>query len=71
MDGRCHSLTASHVRARHQNDPNAPVCNFFESFDMHGREFPLPPGIYTLDDLKEYGQRHGWCPYFVARHAVQ
>ena len=22
------------------------------------------------DELKEYGRKKGWCPYFVARHAV-
>ena len=26
-----------------------------------------PEGIYTLDDLKELGRRHGMCPYFLAR----
>ncbi|CAL8110123.1 unnamed protein product [Orchesella dallaii] len=70
VDGRCQSLTASHIRARHLKDESVPVCTYFENFDMHGREFPLPPGIYTLDDLKEYGQQKGWCPYFVARHAI-
>ncbi|ODM91164.1 TFIIH basal transcription factor complex helicase XPD subunit [Orchesella cincta] len=70
VDGRCQSLTASHIRARHLKDESVPVCNLFENFDLHGREFPLPPGIYTLDDLKEYGQKKGWCPYFVARHTI-
>ncbi|OXA59642.1 general transcription and DNA repair factor IIH helicase subunit XPD [Folsomia candida] len=70
VDGRCQSLTASFVRARHQKDPNVNVCSFYESFDLNGREFPLPPGIYNLDDLKEYGRQKGWCPYFVARYAI-
>jgi DNA excision repair protein ERCC-2 len=48
-----------------------PVCNFYEGFDAHGKEFPLPPGVYNLDDLKEYGQAKGWCPYFLARYTVK
>ena len=30
----------------------------------------LPPGIYTMDDLKEYGSENGLCPYFLARASV-
>lgn len=37
---------------------------------MNGRESVLPNGVYNLDDLKEYGRTKGWCPYFVARQAV-
>lgn len=70
VDGRCHSLTASYVRARHIQDDTVPICSFYESFDANGREFSLPPGIYNLDDLKKLGQDMGWCPYFLARQAV-
>nr|CAG4647676.1 EOG090X01B4 [Moina brachiata]SVE92856.1 EOG090X01B4 [Moina brachiata] len=71
VDGRCYSLTASFVRARHEADDSVPICNFYEGFDAHGREFPLEPGVYNLDDLKEYGLQKGWCPYFLARCTIQ
>lgn len=71
VDGRCQSLTASYVRARHQRDKAVPICDYFENFDMDGREFPLPPGVYNLNALKNYGLEKGWCPYFVARYAVR
>ncbi|XP_076463714.1 general transcription and DNA repair factor IIH helicase subunit XPD-like [Babylonia areolata] len=71
VDGKCHKLTASFVRAEHKKDPMVPVCEFFEEFDGHGREVPLPPGVYNLDDLKDYGRQKGYCPYFLARHALQ
>ncbi|XP_066911999.1 general transcription and DNA repair factor IIH helicase subunit XPD-like [Clytia hemisphaerica] len=70
VDGMCHALTASYVRAKHQNQPGIPVCSFFEDFDAKGREEPLPYGIYNLEDLKSYGQKMGWCPYFLARYAM-
>lgn len=70
VDGRCHSLTASFVRDQHQQDPSVPVCNFYESFDKYGRELVMPTGVYSLESLKEYGSKNGWCPYFVARNAV-
>ena len=41
-----------------------------QEFDAVGRQVPLPPGVYNLDDLKEFGRKKGWCPYFLARQAV-
>ncbi|XP_044128780.1 general transcription and DNA repair factor IIH helicase subunit XPD isoform X2 [Bufo gargarizans] len=70
IDGRCHSLTASFVRAQRQRDPSLPSCRFYEEFDAIGRESPLPPGVYNLDDLRTLGRQRGWCPYFLARHAL-
>uniref|UniRef100_A0A8C2XZH3 General transcription and DNA repair factor IIH helicase subunit XPD n=1 Tax=Capra hircus TaxID=9925 RepID=A0A8C2XZH3_CAPHI len=68
VDGKCHSLTASYVR--YQRDSSLPHCRFYEEFDVHGRQVPLPTGIYNLDDLKAVGRRQGWCPYFLARYSI-
>uniref|UniRef100_A0A672QXU9 General transcription and DNA repair factor IIH helicase subunit XPD n=1 Tax=Sinocyclocheilus grahami TaxID=75366 RepID=A0A672QXU9_SINGR len=69
VDGKCHSLTASYIRAQHHSNPSQPVCQFYEEFDAVGRQVPIPPGIYNLDDLKDFGRRKGWCPYFLILHA--
>ena len=70
VDGRCHSLTASYVRERHNYDEATPICNFYEGFDMEGKEQLVPSGIYSIDDLKEYGRDRNWCPYFLARFTI-
>ncbi|XP_071862455.1 general transcription and DNA repair factor IIH helicase subunit XPD [Bombus fervidus] len=70
VDGRCHSLTASYVRERHNYDESTPICNFYEGFDMEGKEQFMPSGIYSIDDLKEYGRDRNWCPYFLARFTI-
>ncbi|XP_055956852.1 general transcription and DNA repair factor IIH helicase subunit XPD [Patella vulgata] len=70
VDGQCHQLTASHIRQRYKHDPSIPICDFYEEFDAHGRDTPLPAGIYSLDDLKEYGRLKNFCPYFLARYAL-
>lgn len=70
VDGRCHSLTASYIRERHNYDESTPICNFYEGFDMEGKEQLMPPGIYSIDDLKEYGRDRNWCPYFLARFTI-
>ncbi|CAG12711.1 unnamed protein product, partial [Tetraodon nigroviridis] len=114
VDGKCHSLTASYIRAQRHSDSNVPACRFFEvrpflvsktltlekcsqtvqteillekkgpncsnlpprgalclqDFDAVGRQVPLPAGIYNLDDLKDFGRRKGWCPYYLARYSI-
>ena len=70
VDGRCHSLTASYVRERHNYDEATPICNFYEGFDIEGKEQLVPSGIYSIDDLKEYGRDRNWCPYFLARFTI-
>ncbi|KAI9908822.1 hypothetical protein PsorP6_003297 [Peronosclerospora sorghi] len=30
----------------------------------------LPPGVYSVDDLKQVGVHHGGCPYFTTRYVV-
>lgn len=45
-------------------------CKYFENFDVNGTEDPLPDGVYSIDDLKEFGRDTKMCPYFVARYAI-
>ena len=71
VDMRCHNLTAPHVREKFLEDSSVPVCTFYEQFDRGGREMAVPPGVYSLDDLKAYGSSKGWCPYYFARWAIQ
>ncbi|XP_041467884.1 general transcription and DNA repair factor IIH helicase subunit XPD-like [Lytechinus variegatus] len=70
VDSKCHSLTASYIRERRKHDPSVPTCSFYEEFDASGRDIPIQPGAYSLDDLKDIGREHGWCPYFLARYTI-
>uniref|UniRef100_A0A8C6TT74 DNA 5'-3' helicase n=1 Tax=Neogobius melanostomus TaxID=47308 RepID=A0A8C6TT74_9GOBI len=70
VDGKCHSMTASYIRAQRHSNPSLPTCRFYEEFNVVGRQVPLPAGIYNLDDLKDYGRRKGHCPYYTARYAI-
>ena len=36
-----------------------------------GTDAQIPDGVYDAEDLRRLGRRTGWCPYFVARHAIQ
>lgn len=70
VDAKCYGLTASYVRERQQYDESMPACQYFEGFQNEGRESHLPTGVYSLDDLKEYGRQRNWCPYFTSRFAI-
>ena len=48
VDAKCHSMTTSFMRQRHELDPSVPLCSFYERFDSQGREVPLPDGVYNL-----------------------
>jgi DNA excision repair protein ERCC-2 len=77
VDAGCRRLTASWVRAKAQEaaasggaaSPPA-TCSFYEAHDAAGPDALLPPGVYTLHDLRAEGRRRGWCPYFLARRLV-
>ncbi|KAJ9543229.1 hypothetical protein OSB04_022936 [Centaurea solstitialis] len=71
VDAGCRKLTASWVRALAVENGNVPTCEFFERYEKAGADAVLPPGVYTLQDLRVFGKEKGWCPYFLARHMVQ
>ncbi|XP_020526855.1 DNA repair helicase XPD isoform X2 [Amborella trichopoda] len=74
VDAGCRKLTASWVRALAADNPNIPMCQFYEKYDREASSSEgvlLPPGVYTLQDLRAYGREKGWCPYFLARHMIR
>lgn len=71
VDAACRKRTASWVRALAVENPNVETCEFFENYEKAASGAVLPPGVYTLQDLRAYGKEKGWCPYFLARHMVQ
>ncbi|KAI0565199.1 DNA helicase [Gracilaria domingensis] len=72
VDSGCRALTSSWVRERMEDDEarTAPFCKYFETYDREGLDHILAPGVYNLVDLRVYGSRRRWCPYFLARHSI-
>lgn len=78
VDSLCRGMTASWVREHHQKQVRSgdaapiPLCQYFENYDMdkQGNQIPIPSGLFTIDDIKKYGQRKGYCPYFLTRHLI-
>jgi DNA excision repair protein ERCC-2 len=53
-----------------EEETSTELCQFFEDYEKEGPDAVLPPGVYTLADLREFGRKKGWCPYFLARHMI-
>lgn len=70
VDAKCRKLTAPWVRERAATVPDIELCGFFEGHEKAGAEAVLPPGVYTLQELRHFGKKRGWCPYFLARHMI-
>ena len=49
---------------------SAHLCGWYEGLETAGVDAALPPGVYTLADLRSVGRKQGWCPYFLARRAL-
>ncbi|OPJ76180.1 TFIIH basal transcription factor complex helicase XPD subunit [Patagioenas fasciata monilis] len=69
------SLIVAYQRARPLDVTKLIYCSrtvpeIEKDFDTHGRDVPLPYGVYNLDDLKAHGRQKGWCPYFLARYSI-
>jgi hypothetical protein len=44
-----------------------------QEFEKHAKDnidTIMPYGVYTLEELRSFGQARNFCPYFLARHAV-
>ncbi|KAK9840775.1 hypothetical protein WJX81_004020 [Elliptochloris bilobata] len=70
VDSGCRKLTAAWVREAAQKNPEVETCDFFEGLERAAVDAVLDPGVYTLEDLRQYGRKKGWCPYFLARHML-
>lgn len=77
-DAACRSLTASWVRTSVLDIEDAPgglesdgrLCQYFEGLERQGVNSIMPAGVYTLDNLMQFGRERKWCPYYTARHCL-
>ena len=71
VDAACRSMTASWVLDRAAQQPGSvETCSYYDAFQAAGEATSLPSGIYDLEQLKIWGKRRGWCPYYLTRQAI-
>lgn len=86
VDARCRSLTAGFVKEKKERGEDVDLCiyhdvrgirtfceidaNATQNLDLLEPHNLIPPGVWTLDGMLQYGEQQKQCPYFTARRMV-
>ncbi|EJU04718.1 DNA repair helicase [Dacryopinax primogenitus] len=71
VDARCRDLTNSAACEKGRANPGSvPLCDWHERLGEKEPGNLIPPGIYTLAEVLQYGRDEGVCPYFTIRRMM-
>ncbi|KAJ7940647.1 hypothetical protein B0H13DRAFT_2397190 [Mycena leptocephala] len=71
VDARCRDLTNSATCEKGRADPGSvDLCDWHENLGKMEAGSLIPPGIWTLADVLQYGRDNGVCPYFTVRRMM-
>ncbi|CDO68315.1 hypothetical protein BN946_scf184799.g42 [Trametes cinnabarina] len=71
VDARCRDLTNSAVCQKGRENPGSvELCDWHENLGKLEPGSLIPPGIWTLADVLQYGRDNRICPYFCVRRMM-
>lgn len=71
VDAKCRDLTNSAACEKGRADPGSvELCDWHENLGKLEPGNLIPPGIWTLEDVLEYGRENVVCPYFTVRRMM-
>ncbi|KAJ7889901.1 hypothetical protein B0H14DRAFT_3105442 [Mycena olivaceomarginata] len=71
VDARCRDLTNLATCEKGRAKPGSvDLCDWHENLGQMQPGSLVPPGIWTLADVLQYGRDHGTCPYFTVRRVM-
>ncbi|KAI5830733.1 DNA repair helicase [Schizophyllum commune Tattone D] len=71
VDARCRDLTNAVVCEKGRADPGSvELCEWHENLGHREPGQLIPPGIWTLADVLQYGRDNTICPYFLVRRMM-
>jgi len=71
VDARCRDLTSAFACEKGRAEPGSvDLCSFHEELNNYEAGNLIPEGIWTLEDVKQYGKDKGVCPYFTIRRML-
>lgn len=71
VDARCRDMTSAWACERGRKEPGSvELCDFHEELGKMEPGHLVPSGVWTLEDVKQYGHDKGVCPYFAVRRMV-
>jgi len=71
-EAECKKLIAPWIRQAYKGHfrEDEHLCGFYEGFTDRQENLFFEEGVYSLADLKRYGEEQNLCPYFLARHMI-
>ncbi|ORX49400.1 DNA repair helicase [Hesseltinella vesiculosa] len=51
-------------------DESVELCQFYETLVDTNSPKPIPNGVYTLEELRSYGKKMTFCPYYLSRKVI-
>jgi DNA excision repair protein ERCC-2 len=70
VDAACKKRTAFWIREK-KSYADVELCDWLENFELKKGDLKINSGVYNMDDLRDYGKKHGYCPYFLSRHLIK
>ncbi|RDX56802.1 DNA repair helicase [Polyporus arcularius HHB13444] len=71
VDARCRDLTNSAVCNKGRENPGSvELCDWHENLGKLEPGNLIPPGVWTLADVLQYGRDNRICPYFLVRRMM-
>ena len=71
VDARCRDMTSSWACEKGRQEPGSvELCSFHEELGKLDPGRLIPPGVWTLEEVMDYGRDKGVCPYFAVRRMI-
>jgi DNA excision repair protein ERCC-2 len=70
LAGEAGGADAAAAAARTAAVGDGQLCEYYEGYQRDGLDELIPHGVYTLNELAEFGRRTGRCPYYTARRCL-
>eukprot|EP01016_Furgasonia_blochmanni_P002677 TRINITY_DN11043_c0_g1_i2.p1 TRINITY_DN11043_c0_g1~~TRINITY_DN11043_c0_g1_i2.p1 ORF type:complete len:831 (+),score=146.97 TRINITY_DN11043_c0_g1_i2:59-2551(+) len=70
VDAECRKRTAEWVREKNKGINDGALCTFYEGFQDNLENLQIDQGVFTLEDLKDFGRKYNMCPYYLARRVI-
>ena len=71
VDARCRDMTSSWACEKGRLNPGSvELCDFHEELGKLEPGHLIPPGVWTIEEVKEYARDKGICPYFAVRRMM-
>lgn len=71
VDAMCRDMTSAWACKKGREDPGSvTLCDYHEELGKLEPGHLVPPGVWTIEEVKEYGRERGVCPYFAIRRMM-